>query len=99
METLLAGLVGLLFTAAIYLMLSGVLVRFVFGFVLIGNAINLLIFAAGRLAHTRPPLIPDGQATLTAPAAAPPKYNPWSILVLVLLVAVLAAIILPMLLR
>ncbi len=69
METLLAGLVGLLFAAAIYLMLSGVLVRFVFGFVLIGNAINLLIFAAGRMAHTRPPLIPDGQAALTAPAA------------------------------
>ncbi len=69
METVLAGLVGLLFAAAIYLMLSGVLVRFVFGFVLIGNAINLLIFAAGRMAHTRPPLIPDGQAALTAPAA------------------------------
>jgi len=33
------------------------------------------------------------------PVGAPPKYNPWSILVLVLLVAVLAAIILPMLFR
>ena len=69
MEILLAGLIGLLFAAAIYLMLSGVLVRFVFGFVLIGNGINLLIFAAGRLAHVRPPLIPDGQTTLTDPAA------------------------------
>lgn len=69
METPLACLVGLLFAAAIYLMLSGVLIRFVFGLTLIGNAINLLIFAAGRLDHVHPPLIQPGQTTLTQTAA------------------------------
>ena len=55
--------------AALYLMLSGVLVRFVFGFMLMGNAVNLLIFAAGRLTHVDPPLIGPGRAVLSGPAA------------------------------
>jgi multicomponent Na+:H+ antiporter subunit C len=48
MEGVLAGLIGLVFAASIYLMLSGVLVKFVFGFALASNAVNLLIFTAGR---------------------------------------------------
>ena len=62
METLLACLVGLLFAAALFLMLSGVLVKFVFGLTLMGNAINLTILTAGRLTHTRPPLIAAGDS-------------------------------------
>jgi multisubunit Na+/H+ antiporter MnhC subunit len=69
MEGVLAVLIGLIFAAAIYLMLSGMLVRFVFGFALAGNAVNLLIFTAGRLEHNGPPLIPAGQTALSAPAA------------------------------
>ena len=69
METLLAYLVGFMFAAAIYLMLSGVLVKFVFGFVLSGNAVNLLIFTAGNLTHNHPPLISQGRTTLTSPAS------------------------------
>lgn len=69
METLLACLVGLLFAAALYLMLSGILVKFVFGLTLIGNGINLLILTAGRLNQTNPPLIQAGQTTLTEPSA------------------------------
>jgi multicomponent Na+:H+ antiporter subunit C len=68
-ESLIACLVGFMFAAAIYLMLSGLLVRFVFGVALIGNAINLLIFTAGRLTHIRPPLIPEGQTALTEPVS------------------------------
>jgi multisubunit Na+/H+ antiporter MnhC subunit len=65
MEALLAFLIGLMFAAALYLMLSGVLVKFVFGFTLIGNAINLLIFTAGRLNHPHPPLVPPDRTGLT----------------------------------
>ncbi|MBG0778625.1 NADH-quinone oxidoreductase subunit K [Desulfotignum balticum] len=65
MEHLLALTVGILFSGALFLMLSGELVRFVFGFVLMGNAVNLLIFAAGRLSFVAPPLIGK---TGTAPA-------------------------------
>jgi multisubunit Na+/H+ antiporter MnhC subunit len=65
MEALLACLIGLMFAAALYLMLSGSLIKFVFGFTLIGNAVNLLIFTAGRLHHVRPPLIPADRTGLT----------------------------------
>ena len=71
MEPLLACLVGLMFAAAVYLMLSGVLVKFVFGLTLIGNAVNLLIFAAGRLPFVKPPLIEKGAATLSSRRPTP----------------------------
>jgi multicomponent Na+:H+ antiporter subunit C len=69
MEEVLAILIGLIFAVSIYLMLSGVLVRFVFGFALASNAANLLIFTAGRLEHDRPPLIPAGADALTSAAS------------------------------
>ena len=65
MEALLACLIGLMFAVALYLMFSGSLIKFVFGFTLIGNAINLLIFTAGRLRHVQPPLIPTDRTGLT----------------------------------
>ena len=57
METVLSLLVGVMAAASIYLMLSGNLIRFIFGLVLATNGVNLLIFVCGRLAETRPPLI------------------------------------------
>ncbi|MBB4285088.1 Na+/H+ antiporter subunit C [Roseospira goensis] len=60
MELILAALVGLLVAAGAYLMMSGYLVRFLFGLVLLSNAANLAIFAAGRLTYAAPPLIPEG---------------------------------------
>lgn len=65
MAIVLALLVGLLFAASVYLMLSRTLVRYLFGLVLMGNAANLLIFAVGGLSLGEPAIIPDG---LTAPA-------------------------------
>lgn len=60
METLLAFLIGIMVAGAIYLMLSGNLLRFLFGLILISNAANLTIFTAGRLTAGAPPLIPEG---------------------------------------
>jgi multicomponent Na+:H+ antiporter subunit C len=59
METILAVSCGVMVAASIYLMLSGNLIRFIFGLVLATNAVNLLIFVAGRLSEIRPPLIPE----------------------------------------
>jgi len=59
MEDLFAVLIGLFFTAAIYLMLSRGLVRILLGVALFGNGVNLLIFTAGRLVREVPPVIPD----------------------------------------
>ena len=59
MQTLCAGLVGIMVAASIYLILDRNLIRFIFGLILTGNAINLLIFTVGRLDSPRPPLIPE----------------------------------------
>lgn len=61
METVLALLSGFLVAIAIWLMLSGNLLRFLFGLLLLSNGVNLAIFAAGRLTPAAPPLLgPNG---------------------------------------
>ena len=70
-ETVFAVLVGLFLTAAIYLLLSRALIRMLLGIVLLGNAINLMVFVAGRLTRAAAPIIPAG-ATLPAGSYANP---------------------------
>ncbi|MEJ2639875.1 MAG: NADH-quinone oxidoreductase subunit K [Desulfosarcinaceae bacterium] len=69
MTTLLALLTGLIFAAGVYLILSGSLLRLVFGLALASNAVNLLIFTVGGLGARRPPLIGAGQTAVTDPVA------------------------------
>jgi multicomponent Na+:H+ antiporter subunit C len=69
MGTSLAILAGALVAGGIYLLLSQHLVRMLFGLVLLSNAVNLVIFAAGGLEHSAPPLIGSGQSLLSQPAA------------------------------
>jgi multicomponent Na+:H+ antiporter subunit C len=60
-ETLLALTLGCLVAGGVYLMLAGDLLRFLFGLTLISNAVNLAIFASGRITVAgSPPLVPDG---------------------------------------
>ncbi|REC53970.1 Na+/H+ antiporter subunit C [Rhodosalinus sediminis] len=66
MELLVAVMVGVMVAASVHLMLARNVLRFIFGLILISNAANLTIFAAGRLTPERPPLIPEGA---DAPAA------------------------------
>jgi len=74
MLTLCAGLVGVMVAASVYLILDRNLIRFIFGLILASNAINLLIFAVGRLDNRRPPLIPNpGTAVQGAFANALPQ--------------------------
>ena len=60
METALAGLVGLFYAVAIYLMLSKHIIRVLLGIVIFGNAVNMTIFTAGRIVREVPPIIPAG---------------------------------------
>ncbi len=69
METVSAVLVGAMVAGSIYLMLDRNLIRFIFGLVLISNAVNLLIFTVGRLSNRRPPLIPDAVNVPAEPIA------------------------------
>ncbi|MBB3965587.1 multicomponent Na+:H+ antiporter subunit C [Rhizobium metallidurans] len=71
MEPLFAVLVGLFFTAAVYLMLSKFSIRIMLGIAVLGNAVNLLLFTSGRLTREVPPIIPDGLDALPSGAANP----------------------------
>lgn len=69
METVLALLGGAIIAGSVYLMLDKNMIRFIFGLVLASNAVNLLIFAAGRPNASRPPLIPQGASVPTTAMA------------------------------
>lgn len=71
METLLAIVVGVFFATAIYLLMSSHLVRILIGVAILGNAVNLLIFTAGRLTAASPPLIEGSMNELAAGSANP----------------------------
>lgn len=71
MEILLAAAIGVLVAAAAYLLLARDLPRALLGFVLLGTAANLSIFAAGRIGTMAPPLVEQGARALAADAANP----------------------------
>ena len=60
METLMAYVVGVLFAAAVYMMLRRSIVKLVIGLMLLSNAANLLIFTVAGMKQGAPPLIPEG---------------------------------------
>ncbi len=57
MEVALVIVVGVFFAVAIYLILSTHIIRMLLGVAVLGNAVNLLIFTAGRLTREVPPII------------------------------------------
>ncbi|WP_284776817.1 Na+/H+ antiporter subunit C [Agrobacterium sp. lyk4-40-TYG-31] len=71
MEAVFSILVGIFFSVAIYLMLSRHSVRLLLGIAVFGNAVNLLLFTAGRLTREVPPIIGAGQDVLSPTAANP----------------------------
>ena len=60
MEILIAILVGLLTAAGIYLMLRQRSFPVILGLSLLSYAVNVFIFASGRVAIAMPPIIRDG---------------------------------------
>jgi multisubunit Na+/H+ antiporter MnhC subunit len=71
MDMLLALTIGVVVAAAAYLLLARDLPRVLLGFVLLGMAANLSIFAAGRIGTMAPPLVEYGASALAAGAANP----------------------------
>ena len=71
MEVIFSLVVGIFFAAAVYLMLSKKVIRILLGIVLLGNAVNMLIFTTGRLTPAIPPIIPGGVDVLPAGTANP----------------------------
>lgn len=71
MEALLAVVSGVLYGTGVYLMLRRRLAQLIIGLGLLANGTNLLIFTAGGLTRSRPPVVPDGADVLTPPYADP----------------------------
>jgi multicomponent Na+:H+ antiporter subunit C len=68
---LFAAAAGVLYMAGIYLMLRRRLAQLIIGLGLLSNGTNLLIFAAGSLTRSHPPVVPAGTVELAAPYADP----------------------------
>lgn len=67
MEFLIATAIGALTWAGIYLSLRGRTFPVVLGIAMLSYAINLFLFAIGRLAVDRPPLFSEGVSDYTDP--------------------------------
>ena len=68
---MLAVVAGGLYAAGLYTMLRRSIVRLAIGLVLIGQAANLLIFAAAGMTRARPPIVPEGARQPSPPFADP----------------------------
>jgi multicomponent Na+:H+ antiporter subunit C len=84
MEFVLSLLIGVYFAASVYLMLSRHVIRLLLGAALLSNAVNLLIFTAGRLVHEVPPVIPLG---LTAPPTVTANPLPQALVLTAIVIA------------
>lgn len=70
-EWALAACVALVAAAGLYLASSRDLVTISIGLALLGSAVNLFVFAAGRVGQAAPPIIAAGAAVPLAPVANP----------------------------
>lgn len=71
MESLMALVVGVLYAAAIYMVLRRSIVKLVIGLMLLSNASNLLIFTNAGMTRNAPPLVPIDAARPEGPVADP----------------------------
>jgi multicomponent Na+:H+ antiporter subunit C len=63
MEFLLAILVGVLYTAGVYMLLRRSLLKFIIGIIFLSNATNLLVFLAAGLVPGEPAFLEHGTAS------------------------------------
>ena len=71
MEVLLAFVVGVLYTAGLYMIMRRSIMKLIIGLGLLGHAANLLIFTVGRVTRSSPPVIGHEAETLIPPFADP----------------------------
>lgn len=67
MEIVIAIVVGVLFSAAVYLMLSKNLIRIILGTVLLSHGVHMLLLSMGGLKTGAPPLLGQGAETYVDP--------------------------------
>lgn len=64
-------LVGILYSAGIFMMLRRSMVKLLLGLLLIGNGANILIFLMGELTKGKPPIIDSEETHFTGAYADP----------------------------
>ncbi|MBK8508573.1 MAG: NADH-quinone oxidoreductase subunit K [Candidatus Competibacteraceae bacterium] len=67
----LALVVALVVAAGVYLLLSRDVFRCIVGMAVLGSAVNLIVFAAGRFGPLQPPIVAVGADRLAAATADP----------------------------
>lgn len=71
MNLLLAIVIGVLYATGVFMVLRRSIVKLILGIGLLGNATNLLLFAIGGVSNSVPPIINEGEKTLTGDFANP----------------------------
>lgn len=71
MELLLLLLVGILYSAGVFLMFRRSMVKLLLGLLLLGNGANILIFLTGGLTRGKPPIIDNSKINFTDAYADP----------------------------
>lgn len=71
MELIIALVCGAMLAASFYLLMRRNLLRFVIGLIILGNAVNLVLFTMGRLTRAEPPVIPKGAKVIEGAYANP----------------------------
>ena len=71
MEVIFAIVSGVLYATGLYLMLRRRLAQVIIGLGLLSNGTNILIFAAGGLTRSNPPVVPADGGALLQPYADP----------------------------
>jgi multicomponent Na+:H+ antiporter subunit C len=71
MSALMAVAIGILFAAALYMMLRRSIVKLVMGLILLSNAANLVIFTSAGLTSGAPPLLDEVNKQAPAGVADP----------------------------
>lgn len=71
MEFLMAILIGILFSAALFMILRRSIIKLIIGLLFLSHAVNLLIFTMGRLTRGKAPLIDEGSKSITEAVADP----------------------------
>lgn len=71
MNLMMAILVGVLYTAGIYMILRRSMVKVILGLIFLGHAANLLIFTLGNLTKGKAAFVPEGMESIAEPFADP----------------------------
>src|ERR671921_928920 len=71
MAIVLAVVIGVLYSVAVYLLLRRSLAQLILGLGMLTNATNLLIFTVGGLVRARPPIVAPDAEQLVPPFADP----------------------------